>query len=336
MSVITQIGGADPNLPWILGSVPPPGAPPQPLAAPPGRTYPPPAMRKPIAVVDDGVRRTMARVGGGRGADLVGGLLLSTMVVGTAASLTWIVVDVADMIGGPVSLAVRAALIAAGLVIRATGDRILHAAEATDGPAARRWLEAVGGRTPPRLDAAGLDATCVAAVGEKTSSVIVAPLFWLVVGGPAAMWGWLAARSLREARLGPGASENLTIRVPVVLADLAEQIPAVLSWLFLTLGAGIVRLNPGRAGRAGWRSGRSHLRLPPVWGQETLAGALGIQIEGGRVFDARPGESHPRLGEPIGRTEATTVALAVRIMQVGVLVAAGASVLMTLLLSAGI
>lgn len=323
MSVLTQVGGFNLDQLWPLGAIPAAVALDLALGDLPGRSYPVRWMNRLIEVAEGGVRKVVKRLGGGRGGDLFGGFLLAWMVVGTASSVTFLVLDLADSMGGVVTLGVRAALIAAGLAIRSTGDPILHAAEAGDRATSLRWLEAVGGRAPTGLDQLGVDRVCVAAVGEKTSSSIVAPLFWFALGGPTAMWGFLAIRSLREALLARGDSKDLAGRVPVVVADLAESAPSTLTWLLVVAASGILRLDFARAFSVGWRAGRSHPQVVPIWGQAALAGALGVQLSSGRVFARDRAEPHPWVGDSTRPIDALTVVRAVRIMQITAILAAG-------------
>ena len=323
MSVISRLDESVPNFGWIVGSLPLAVALDLALGDLPGRTHVARGLNWLIEVVDGAVQATMTRLGGGRGGELFGGLLLTTMVAGTTASLVWLIVELGDTIGGVASLGVRSVVIAAGLVIRANGDRISCAAEATDPVEARRWLSAVGGCAPGRLDQDGVHSVCMATVGEYTSGAIVAPLFWLAAGGPAGLWGWLAVRSLRQAQESSSRRTSLAARVPILLANLAEWLPAVGTWGLITLAAAIVRLNPGAAWRTGWREGRAAPRFVPIWSQAALAGALGVGFRAGRVLLPARTEPHPRVGDPLRPPSAAAIALAIRVMQVVALITAG-------------
>ncbi len=85
------------------------------------------------------------------------------------------------------------------------------------------------------------------------------------------------------------------------LDDLANFIPARLTWLLLALSAALLGEDAGQAFRSGLAEGRRHPDRPGVWGMATLAGALG----------------HPARGNSPSRAgRASTVRRAVRIMQV--------------------
>jgi len=331
MSFVTEINGFDPNYFWILGALPLGLGLDLALGYLPGRSHPIRWLGRLIEVVEGSVGRTVARLGGGRGGDLFGGILLVVLVVGTVSSVVWLITDLGDTIGQLATLLVRAILIAAGLAVRSTGDQILLAAEAPDQLSARSWLELVGGHPPARFDELGVDRVCVVAVGELATSLIVAPLFWLAVGGPAAMWGFLAIRSLREAAPArrPGRVE-LSRQVTVTLADLAETLPAVLTWVLVVAAAGVTRANPVRSWTVGWQAGRSNPRIVPIWGQAALAGALGVRVPAGRSFIADRSVLDPWVGDSTRPLDHLAVVRAVRIMQVASFLAAGLVLLVTI------
>ncbi len=331
MSIVTQIGTTDPNLPWVLGALPIAIGLDLAISDLPGRTYPTQALKWLISVVEAGVSRTVARVGGGRGGDLFGGCLVTCLVVGTPASLVWSTVDLADQIGGLASLAVRTTWIAAGLVIRANGDRILQAAESPDVSTAARWLALVSPCSIPDGKEIGVAPACIHVVAEQTLCLLVVPLFWLAVGGPSAMWGFLAIHYLRESRSPLGPVESLKTRVPAIIADLAEWIPGLVTWLLMTIAAGIVQLRPDRAWRIGWQAIRNFPGSPRIWNQATLAGAIGIQLVSRRLRWWNPKQHDVIIESGTLNPDLSHVLRALRLMQVTSLLAAGGSEIFTLL-----
>ena len=333
MSVVTQLGVTDPNLPWILASLPIAVGLDLALGDLPGRTYPIRAMNRLISAVDDGVGRTVARVGGGRGGDLFGGLMATTLIVGTPTSLIWLSVDLADQVGGPASLLARVVWIAAGLVIRAAGDAIVQAAESPDMAGAGRALGALGGQAPRFLTEAELYRACIAAVGEVALSRLIAPLCWLAVAGPAGMWGMLTLQSLRNARLAQGRTDRLAGRVPILLADLAEWLPGLLTWLLLCLSAAFTARDAGLSWRAGWQAIRRYPGTALAWSQATLGGALGVQFDVRRLADGDSARRRMVVGLPIHQPDRLRVILGMRLMQVATLLGAGGVEILTLLLS---
>lgn len=327
MSLVTQISGSSPEDLWRMAALPVALALDLALGDVPGRAYPALGLRWLIGMTESMVRRAVDRLGGGRGGDLFGGACLGLVVVAGAAGPVWLLVDVGDTIGGAAVLAVRAGVIAAGLIVRATGDAILNAAEAPDRSAAATWLARAGGVRPPYLERLGAISVGVAAAGELLSCRIVAPLFWLVVGGPAALWGFIAIRSLRETMLARDDRSDLDTTVVVGMADAAEAIPTILSGLLVALAAGITRALAWRAARDAWRTFRADPRTFLLIPRAALAGALGVRVAGGRIFAAGPAEPRRWLSETNPPPADVDLVRAVRLMQVAAILATGLAAL---------
>lgn len=66
--------------------------------------------------------------------------------------------------------------------------------------------------------------------------------------------------------------------------DVANFIPARLSWLLLSIAAGILRLDYRRALRIGWRDRYQHSSPNCAWSEATVAGALGIRLGGPNLY----------------------------------------------------
>ncbi|SUH23033.1 cobalamin biosynthesis protein [Salmonella enterica subsp. enterica] len=62
--------------------------------------------------------------------------------------------------------------------------------------------------------------------------------------------------------------------------DVANYLPARLSWLLLGIAAGLCRLSGWRALRIGWRDRYNHSSPNCAWSEACVAGALGIQLGG--------------------------------------------------------
>lgn len=62
--------------------------------------------------------------------------------------------------------------------------------------------------------------------------------------------------------------------------DLANGIPARLSWLLLSAAAWLIRADYRQALRIGWRDRYQHSSPNCAWSEATVAGALGIRLGG--------------------------------------------------------
>ena len=165
---------------------------------------------------------------------------------------------------------------------------------------ARRAVGRIVGRDVDRLDESGVTRAAIESLAESFCDGIVAPLFWLIVGGLPGIWIYKAintADSLighREDRwraFGWAAAR---------VDDLVNLIPARLAGPALCLAA------PG-GWRTMWRDCRRHASPNAGWPEAAMAGALGVRLAGPVAYD---GQSHikPWIGN--GRATATAADLA--------------------------
>jgi adenosylcobinamide-phosphate synthase len=319
-TLIQEVG---PNY-WCLGALPLGVALDLAIGDPRGWPHPVRAVGRMISRAERGLRVAVARQGGGPDVEFFAGVVLVTVVVGLTGSLAWLLTDLCDQLGGPSSLLGRALLIYWGLAIRSLGDEALRASEAAELSTSRRELAMIVGRDTGSLDEAEIRRACVETIGENANDAVVAPLFWLAVAGPAGLWAYKAINTL-DSMVGYRNAKYLQFgRAAARLDDLANLIPARLTWLLIALSAALLGEEGGSAFRIGWRDGRKHPSPNAAWGEAAMAGALGIQLGGPATYAGIAGQK-PLLGDPILPIDRSTVRRAVRIMRVAALHAAALS-----------
>jgi adenosylcobinamide-phosphate synthase len=292
------------------------------LGDPRGWPHPVRAIGWLIRRVERSVRVALARFGGGPRAEVYAGAVLATLVIGLTMSLVWSLIELSGELGGPATLLVRALLIYWGLAIRSLGDETLRVLEAPDLETARRELSMIVGRDTACLDESEIHRACVETIGENANDAIVAPLFWFALCGPVGLWGYKAINTLDSMVGYRNASYRYLGRVSARLDDLANVVPARLTWLLLSLAAGLVGSRGIEALRIGWRDGRKHPSPNAAWGEAAMAGALGVRL-GGRSSYRGVSSDKPLLGDPIGPITRETVLRAVLVMQIAAVLAAG-------------
>jgi len=329
MAIVTRVGGVDL---WALGALPLGVALDLALGDPRGWPHPVRAVGGLIRVSERGLRIILARLGGGASGESLAGVILATVVVGVTAGLAWALTDMCDHLGGPAVLVGRGLLVYWGLAIRSLGDETLRASEAPDLAASRRELAMIVGRDTGRLDEAEVGRACLETIGENTNDAIVAPLFWLAIAGPPGLWAYKAINTLDSMVGHRDARHRYLGRASARLDDLANLVPARLTWLLISLAAGTVGEAGAAALRVGWRDGRKHQSPNAAWGEAALAGALGVRLGGRSTYDGIPSDK-PLLGDPGAPIGRVTVRRAVRVMQVAALLAAGLAMVGQVLLS---
>ncbi len=254
----------------------------------------PAAMPHPVrlfgALIDAGER--VLRSGAPR-RDLVRGAILAISVIAFATALAFATVVVAGLVARWVAAIVAIALAWTTLAARGLNDaaRAVEVALAADDPAAaRRALPALVGRDPESLDRAGTVRATVESVAENASDGVIAPLFFLFIGGPAAAFAYKAINTL-DSMIGHRDARYLYFgRAAARIDDAANFIPARLTALCLIAAASIQR----RAATA-WRvcraDARRHQSPNAGFPEAAMAGALDLRLGGDAVYG---GQVEPR------------------------------------------
>lgn len=164
--------------------------------------------------------------------------------------------------------------------------------------------EAVGrivGRDTATLSAAEVSAAAIESLAESFNDAVVAPTFWLLVGG---LPGLFAYKALNTADSMIGHIEPRWRAfgwAAARLDDVANLLPARIAGVLLTLVA-------ARGFRVMWRDAPQHASPNAGWPEAAAAGALGVRLGGPACYDgvmhARPyfGDgAYPRAAD-VGRS----------------------------------
>lgn len=155
-------------------------------------------------------------------------------------------------------------------------------------PAGRIAVSMIVGRDPERLDEAGVCRAAIESAAENFSDGVVAPAFWLAVGG---LPGLIAYKALNTADSMIG---HLSVRhrdfgwAAARLDDVANLAPARLSGLLVALAAPAGGGGTSRALFCMCRDARLHRSPNAGWPESAMAGALGLALGGPRVYAAGP------------------------------------------------
>ena len=166
-----------------------------------------------------------------------------------------------------------------------------------DLPAAREAVGMIVGRDTRELDQPGIARAAIESLAESFCDGIVAPLFWLIVGGLPGVWAYKAintADSLighREERwraFGWAAART---------DDLLNLVPA-------RIGGAVICMAGGGGWTTMWRDHARHASPNAGWTEAAMAGALGLRLAGPISYDGVVHEK-PWIGQ--GKTDADAV-----------------------------
>lgn len=162
---------------------------------------------------------------------------------------------------------------------------VMQALENSDLPRARLRLARIVGRDTDKL---GEEETCRALVetlAESLSDGVIAPLFYLAIGGVPLAMAYKAINTL-DSMIGHKDENYLYFgRVAAHMDDVANYLPSRISALLLCVAAGLIPQADGvRAGQVWLRDGSKHASPNAGQVEAAMAGLLGVRLGGTNTY----------------------------------------------------
>ncbi|KWT65244.1 Adenosylcobinamide-phosphate synthase [Hyphomicrobium sulfonivorans] len=168
----------------------------------------------------------------------------------------------------------------------------------------RHAVAQIVGRRTDALDEAGVSRAAIESLAENYSDGVVAPLFWLLIGGlpGAALY---KAINTGDSMVGHRSERYLAYGWASARLDDLVNLPASrLAAVFIILAAAVLPgCNARAAVRAVRRDARHHGSPNAGWPEAAFAGALGLRLAGPRIYGDETVTGH-WMGD--GRPEATS------------------------------
>jgi len=156
---------------------------------------------------------------------------------------------------------------------------VIRAVEADDLELARVRLARIVGRDTAHLDATEISRAVIETLAESACDGIVAPLFWLAIGGVPCAMAYKAINTL-DSMIGHRDPSYLYFgRFAARLDDGVNFIPARLTAM------GIVTAAKFQGLRIWLRDGNNHASPNAGQSEAAMAGALGVRLGGANTYD---------------------------------------------------
>jgi adenosylcobinamide-phosphate synthase len=127
---------------------------------------------------------------------------------------------------------------------------------------------------------------------------VIAPLFFLMLGGPALALAYKAVNTL-DSMVGYKNDRYLSFGwASARFDDLANWLPARLTGILMVLAAPLTGLSARGAWRIMRRDGRNHSSPNSGIPEAAAAGALGVRLGGTNMYSGKPVEKPP-IGDPL-------------------------------------
>lgn len=249
------------------------------------------------------------------GERLAGGLLwLLTAAASTAAP--WLILRLCAQVSPWLRLAVESGmcwLILAAKSLKTESMRVYTALESGDIRASRRAVSMIVGRDTTELDGAAVTRAAVETVAENTSDGVIAPLFYLALGGAPLGFLYKAVNTM-DSMLGYVEEPYRHIGlVPAKLDDLFNFIPARISALLMLAAGALLGMDVKNGWRIFRRDRYSHASPNSAQTESVCAGLLGLRLAGDASYH---GQLHkkPFIGDPLRPIEHRDIPRACRLM----------------------
>jgi adenosylcobinamide-phosphate synthase len=215
-------------------------------------------------------------------------------------------------------------LAARGLVDHALA--VVHALEVGSLDLARTAVSQIVGRDSARLSEPEVVRATVETIAESTADGVIAPLFYLTVGGPPLALAYKAINTLDSMVGHLDDAHRYFGWASAKLDDGANWVPARITALLFVFAAGIQIRTMKQAWRIFRRDGDKHPSPNSGRPEAAMAGALGVQL-GGRNFYSGRASERPRLGDALAPLRPAHITMALRLMAIASLTAAALAVL---------
>lgn len=270
-------------------------------------------MGKAISVLEKGLRARLPKTPEG---ELWGGRILAfCLPVGTLA-LTSIVCMGAAALHPLLGLAVQMfwcgqALAAKGLVQESMN--VYRELTKPDLPAARIAVSRIVGRDTEALTVEGVTKAAVETVAENASDGVIAPLFYMLLGGAPLALTYKAINTM-DSMVGYKNTQYLYFgRAAAKLDDVANYLPSRIAALLWVAAAALTGNDARSAWRIWRRDKRNHASPNSAQTESACAGALNVQLAGPAYYF---GEYYkkPTIGDSVRPIEPEDIRRADRMM----------------------
>lgn len=229
----------------------------------------------------------------------VKGAILALAVVGLSGLSAYLILTLTRKIN---PIAGTVAWIFLAYTSLATKDLFLHARQvlrevtAKNICAARKQLSRIVGRDTEHFSEGEVIKATVESIAENTNDGIIAPLFYLMLGGPTFAIVYKAINTL-DSMVGYKSEKYIHFGwFSARLDDLANFLPARITGLFISASSFILKKNFKDSFKIMFRDGRKHPSPNSGICEAAMAGALGTKLGGPSTYRGKL-STKPYLGD---------------------------------------
>ena len=209
-------------------------------------------------------------------------LVILILVTVLALALEW---DLRMFTLGWIPLIIIAASLPAQKSLEKHVEAVADAMKTGGLPAGRKAVSMIVGRDPEKLDEAAVCRAAIESLAENFSDGVVAPAFWMGIGGLAGGAAYKAANTA-DSMIGHRNARFEAFGWAAARFDDLINLPAsrLTAFLFVAAAGFIDGASPENAIKAIRRDAKHHRSPNAGWPEAAMAGALGIALAGPRSY----------------------------------------------------
>lgn len=197
--------------------------------------------------------------------------------------------------------------------LRDESKRVYDALKTGDLEKSRYAVSMIVGRDTRSLTEEGVTKAAVETVAENTSDGIIAPLFYMMIGGAVGGFAYKAINTMDSMVGYKNEKYQYFGTAAALLDDVVNYVPARISGWLMILAVYILKMNGKNAKKIYLRDRTQHASPNSAHTEAVMAGALEIQLAGDAWYF---GELHkkPFIGDPLRKVEPEDILRSHRLM----------------------
>lgn len=269
-----------------------------------------------ISALEKLLRRALPKTPKG---ELAGGVILAAVLPLGTLAFTGLCVWGLGLVHPVLGFALQVlwcwqALAAKGL--RQESENVRRALDTGTLDDARKAVSRIVGRDTAALSREGVIRAAVETVAENFSDGVVAPMFWMLIGGAPLALAYKAVNTM-DSMVGYKNDRYLYFgRAAAKLDDAANWLPSRLAALLLVAAAPLTGQNAKRAFAIWRRDRRKHASPNSAQTESAMAGALGVRLAGPASYFGKIHQK-PWIGEDTRTIEPQDITRAGRMLYAG-------------------
>lgn len=220
---------------------------------------------------------------GSKKKERIGGVLLVLVVLAVSVAVPGIILYVAYVYSWKLGLAIESFMcyqILATKSLKDESDKVYLALQKEGIEGARKAVSMIVGRDTQNLTEEGVTKAAVETVAENTSDGVIAPLFYMMIGGALLGFAYKAVNTMDSMVGYKNEKYQYFGTAAAKLDDVVNYIPARISAWLMIAAAWMLRMDAGNARRIYLRDRYNHKSPNSAQTESVMAGALGVQLAG--------------------------------------------------------